>query len=114
MLAYTTLTSFQVRMPIGDVNSTLLQIVVRVRDIYDCTTEFNLSSISVVSDTNYIMSLMTAVTTSDDNNQLTSNPLVNTLYGGNQNDVCQVLTSVSQVLNNFAQQNLQLAINSMF
>lgn len=106
MIGYNTLSTIQLRMPIGgDPNSNLLQIIVRIRDKFDCRIELNLSSsISVQSD----------MTNSDYYNKMNSNPFVEILYGKNQNDICQVLTSMSQVLNIFAQQNLQLAIQSMF
>ncbi|CAF3480113.1 unnamed protein product [Rotaria sp. Silwood1] len=50
----------------------------------------------------------------DYNNEIRSNPFVHILYSGNQNDLCQMLISVRQILNIFAQQNLQLEINSIF
>jgi hypothetical protein len=116
MLAYNTSNTFQVRMPIGNLNSTLLQILVHVKDNCDCVTERILAPISVLSDMNNIISLIKTVEsaqiTGDYSNIMISNPLVPILYDGNQNDVCQVLTSVSQVLNILAQQNLQLAMQS--
>ncbi|CAF3473219.1 unnamed protein product [Rotaria sp. Silwood1] len=48
----------------------------------------------------------------DYNNEIRSNPFVHILYSGNQNDLCQMLISVRQILNIFAQQNLQLEINN--
>jgi hypothetical protein len=118
MLAYTTTTSFQVRMPNGDLNSTLLYLLVRVRDNFDCTTQLNLSSISVIPDMKNIVSIMTTIgspsATLLKDNDMNFNPLINTLYSGNQNDVCQVLTAVVQVVNMMAQQNIQSAIDSMF
>jgi hypothetical protein len=91
-----------------------IQLTVYVRDKYDCTTEFDLSSISIVPDINNIISLITIVESSDYNTVIRSNPLIEILYSGNQNDICQVLTSAGQILNILAQQNLQLAVNSMF
>jgi hypothetical protein len=116
MLGYNTSTIFQVRMPIGNLNSTLLQILVQVRDKYDCVTEVNLPWISVLPDMNNIISLIKAVESTlpdaDYSNMMTANSLISILYDGNQNDVCQILTSVSQMLNILAQQNLQSAIHS--
>lgn len=118
MLGYTTLNSFQVRMPINDLNSSLIYLLVRVRDQFDCFTELNFSSISISSDMNNILSLITniqsAVINSDYRSVINMNPIINILYSGNQNDVCQILTSFTQILNILAEQNLQLAIDSMF
>jgi hypothetical protein len=114
MVGYTTLNSYQIRMSVNDLNVSWIQLTVYVRDKYDCTTEFDLSSISIVPDINNIISLITIVESSDYNTVIRSNPLIEILYSGNQNDICQVLTSVGQVLNILAQQNLQLAVNSMF
>ena len=105
-------------MPIDDLNSSLIQLTVHVRDQYDCATDLDLSSVTIVPDLNNIVSFMTiiesAVVNSDFNNIMTSNSLMNILYGGNQNDICQILTSIGQVSNLLAQQNLQLAILSRF
>jgi hypothetical protein len=114
MVGYTTLNSFQIRMPVNDLNVSLIQLMVYVRDKYDCTTEFDLPSISIVPDMNNIISLITTVESSDYSSGISSNPLIEILYSGNQNDICQILTSVGQILNILAQQNLQSAINSMF
>jgi hypothetical protein len=114
MIGYTTLDSFEIRMPVNDLNVSLIQLMVYVRDQYDCTTEFDLPSISIVPDINNIISLITIVESSDYSGEISSNPLIETLYSGNQNDICQVLTSAGQILNTLAEQNLQLAINSMF
>jgi hypothetical protein len=114
MIGYTTLDSFEIRMPVNDLNVSLIQLMVYVRDQYDCTTEFDLPSISIVPDINNIISLITTVESSDYSGEISSNPLIETLYSGNQNDICQVLTSAGQILNTLAEQNLQLAINSMF
>jgi hypothetical protein len=115
MIGYTTLDSFEIRMPVNDLNVSLIQLMVYVRDVFDSITVLNLPSISIVPDIDSIASLMTAIkstlATTNYSNMMTSNPLVPILYGGNQNDVCQVLTSVSQVLNILAQQNLQSAIH---
>lgn len=116
MLGYTTSNSFQVRMPIDDLNSSSIYLIVRIRDQYDCMTELNLSSISITSDMNNMISLMTiiqsAVVNSDFRNIINTNPILNILYSGNQNDVCQILTSFTQILNLLSEQNLQMTINS--
>jgi hypothetical protein len=119
MLGYTTENIFQVRMPIGDTNSTLLYLIVRVRDIFDSVIEMNMSSISVTPDTININEFLSAVQSSFNytinNSRITSNPFIQILYGnGYENDICQWLISISRILNNKAKQNLLEAIESMF
>lgn len=115
MIGYTTLTSFQIRIPIDDLNSSLIQPFVRVRDQYDCTTEINLSLIFLQMDLSETLSLLTTIKSTVVNSDYrivmnTSNSLIEILYGGYQNDICQVLTSFSQILNILAEENLQSAI----
>lgn len=118
MLGYTTDNRFQVRMPIGDPNSTVLNLVVRIRDIYDSFIEINMSSISVISDTIKVTEFMNTVISTFDHtineSRMSSNPFIQILYGnGYENDICQWFNSISQLLNNQAQQNLQRSIQSM-
>ena len=119
MLGFTTQNTFQVRMPMGDSNSTLLHLVVRVRDTFGCVTEMNMSSISVLPDTHNITEFMTAVQLTYNNtlndSRITSNPFIQILYGsGNENNVCQLLISISQVLDHKDKQSLLKSITSMF
>ena len=119
MLGFTTRNTFQVRMPMGDSNSTLLHLMVRVRNVFDCVTEMNMSSISVLSDTDSITDFITAVqltyNNTRNNSRITSNPFIQILYGsGYENDICQWLISLSQILNHKAKQDLLNSIASMF
>jgi len=61
----------------------------------------NLSSVSVLPNMNSIISLITIV----QSGILTSNSLIDILYGGNQNDVCQILNII-------AEENIQFAIQN--
>jgi hypothetical protein len=118
MLGFTTQNTFHARMPMGDSNSTILHLIVRVRDIFDSVIEMNMSSISVLPDTVDLTEFMTTVQSTFNNtindSRITSNPFIQILYGnGYQNDICQWLISISRVLNNQAKQNLLQAIESM-
>ena len=112
-LGYTTSTSFQVRMPIADAQSALLHLVVRVRDVLGCTTEQNVSSIAVLTNTSSIATsiavIQAAFANSDDDSALLSDLSVQTLYGGNQTSVCRLLTSLAQAFNLMAEQGLRFA-----
>ena len=113
-LGSTTDTIFQVRMPIGDLNSSLLNIIAYIRDEYDCVTKINISSISIIEnevDVNEFLSLIQSTT---NNSQMSLNPLIRTLYGsGNENDICQWLISIAKILNNRSKQNLLTTISSI-
>ena len=50
IVAYSTVSTFQVRLPCGDDSTSLLHLIVHIRDQLDCITEFNLSSITVIPD----------------------------------------------------------------
>ena len=112
ILGYTTSTSFQVRMPIADAQSALLHLVVRVRDGLGCTTEQNVSSISVITNTSSILTsiatIQAALANSAEYNTRPSDLSVRTLYGGNQIAVCRLLTSLAQAFNLMAKQSLLL------
>jgi hypothetical protein len=103
MIDYTTLNSIQVRISIDDLNSSLVQSIVYVKDEFDCVAELNFSSVFIESDMNNIFSLITSIQSGTIN---FSNSLFEILYGGNQNDICQMLTSVGEILNTLAEQNL--------
>ena len=116
MLGYTTSTSFQVRMPIADAQATLLHLVVRVRDVLGCTTEQNVSSIAVITNTSSILTsiatIQAALANSAEYTTRPSDLFVRTLYGGNQIDVCRLLTSLAQAFNLMAKQGLLVATAS--
>ncbi len=110
MIAFSSVSNFQIRLPAGNDNTSLINLIVHIRDIYDCVTEYNLSSPIVVPDTAAINSLIEdlQVSTSATNN----NPIVQLLASGNQNDVGQVITSLSQVFNTMNTQSLNKAVSS--
>jgi hypothetical protein len=117
MLGYTTSTSLQVRMPMGDLNSTLLQLLVHVRDLNDYMTEWNMHPISVIPDMESVNTLITViqgiVNNTENSSSITLNPFINILYGGNQNDICQWLISLSRILNMMASEYLRIATAGM-
>jgi hypothetical protein len=113
MIGFTTETIFQARMSIGDLNSTMLHITVRVRDMLGTVTELDIQSISVVPNMIDISALISVAQSTVNISSKTSKSLLRILYGGNDNDVCQCLISVSQILNNMAKNSLLLALKSM-
>jgi len=87
MIAFSSESSFKVYLPPGE--SQIL--AVEIRDQLNCLTKFNLSSLSVGTDS-----------------QLNTN----LLSTGNQNTVSQLLTSLSLQLNKRNQQNIDKAVSS--
>ena len=87
MIAFSSESSFKVYLPSGE-NQNLF---VEIRDQLNCLTKFNLSSISVETDS-----------------QLNTNLLAT----GNQNTVSQLLTSFSQKFNQINEENIDKAVSS--
>ena len=96
LIAFSPVSIFDVRLP-ASVDP--LRLFISIRDREDCVTEWtNLSSISVRMDSNVFDDLL--------------NSFVRLLTIGNQNEVGQVLISLSSHLNQRAEENLQQAISS--
>jgi hypothetical protein len=110
ILGFTTQSSFQLQLPAGDDNNLLLNMSVRIRDMLDSVTEYNMQTIMVLLDSSEITALIDVVQQPD--NEANSNPLVQLLASGNQNIVGQILTSLSQVLNKMSGENMQVAVAS--
>ncbi len=100
---------FQVLLPAGDDQTSLLHLVVNIRDILDCITEFNLSSISVLPDLVGIANLISDIQSSS--GAITANPTVQLLARGDQNTVAQVISAVSQQFNKMNSESLNTAVS---
>ncbi|CAF1443700.1 unnamed protein product, partial [Adineta ricciae] len=109
IIAYSTVPMFQVLLPAGNNQTTLLHLTVYIRDQMDCTTVLNLSSVSVISDTIAVTNLINDIQSSS--NRSTTNSIIQLLASGNQNLVGQVLTSVSQQLNQMNDESLDRAVS---
>ncbi|CAF0882123.1 unnamed protein product [Adineta steineri] len=110
MIAYSSVSYFQVRLPSGDNQTSLLNIVISIRDLLDCVVEVNMSSVHVIVDSAGINDLMASLQSSP--NALTNNPIVQLLSSGNQNTVGQILTAISQQFNQLNSENIDQAISS--
>ncbi|CAF4314121.1 unnamed protein product, partial [Adineta steineri] len=108
--AYSLISTFQVRLPLGDDQTSLVHLTVYIRDTLDCITKFNLSSVTVISDSIGIMNLINDIQNAS--NQLTTNPIIQLLASGNQNIVGQVITSLSQQFNNINNENINQAVSN--
>ena len=110
MLAFSSASDFSIRLPSPDVHQTRLNLLVTVRDILDCVTSVNLSTVTVTVDMSSITQLVDQISSSP--SVLTSNPLVRLLSSGNQNTVAQLITSLSQHFNQIDGQNVAEALSS--
>jgi hypothetical protein len=110
MIAYAPVSTFQLRLPAGDNQTSLLEIVISIRDLLDSVVEVNISSISVVVNSEQINNLINNVQGST--NQLNRNQFVQLLWSGSQNVVGQILTSLSKQFNQMNNQTVNTAVSS--
>jgi hypothetical protein len=105
MLAFSSISTIELRLYAGNDN-----IVGYIRDTLDCVTEFNISLVSVVSDSKEITNLVNDLQNSS--NGTTNNPLIQILASGNQNTIGQVISSLSQEFNKINNQSVENAVAS--
>ncbi len=112
MIAFSFVSAFEVRLPAGNDQTSLLNLVIHIRDTLDCITEWNMTSVIVTPDSSSISDLINIFQTST--NLLTTNPIVQLLSSGNQNTVGQILTSISQQFNKMNSESLETAVSSKY
>ena len=112
MIGFSPVSTFQARLPAGDDQTFLLNIMVSIRDQLDCITEYNLSSITVRPDEEGIQNLISSFQSST--SDLNNNPIIQLLTSGNQNTVGQVITSVSQEFNKMNSESVDQAASSEY
>ncbi|CAF3967703.1 unnamed protein product [Adineta steineri] len=110
MIAFSTEYNFQVRLPAGDNETSLLNLVVYVRDLAGSVTQVNISSVNIIADLATINDLIDTITNLS--STITNNLIVRLLSSGNQNVVGQIMTSLSQEFNQMNNDNLDKAISS--
>ncbi|CAF4139161.1 unnamed protein product, partial [Adineta steineri] len=110
IIAFSPEDNFQVRLPVGDNETSLLNLVVYVRDLVGSVTQVNISSVNVIADLAIINDLIDKITNLS--STITNNPIVRLLSSGNQNVVGQMITSLSQEFNQMNSENLDKAISN--
>ena len=110
MIAFSSVDTVQVRLPAGTDHQSSVYIGGVIRDTLDCVTQVNLSSVTVVADSQQMTSLVDSLLNSS--NDITTNPLVQILSSGNQNSIGQVTTSLSQEFNKINYQSITTAVAS--
>ena len=110
MIAFSSVSTFQVQLPSGNGPTFRLALIIYIRDTRDCITEWNLTSIVVRPDSDALDDLITQL--EDPSSGLTNNPLTQLLVKGNPNTVGQVISSLSQQFNQMNTRNLHEAVSS--
>jgi len=110
IIAFSSVSIFQVRFPPGDDQTSLLHLTIYIRDTLDCITQLNMSSISVIPDSVAIADLMSDIQSLS--GEIITNPIVQLLASENQNIVSQIIISLCQQFNKMNNENLNEAVLS--
>jgi hypothetical protein len=110
IIAFSPLSTFQLQLPAGNDQTSLLYLSVSIRDTLDCIAEANVSFVSVIPDQAGIANLINDFQSSS--NEITANPTVQLLASGNQNTVSQIISSLSQQFNKMNSENVDTAVLS--
>ena len=111
MLAYTSAALTRVRLPPGDPTTTLVHIMVQIRDNLNSAIEYRLAPVSVVLDPHELKTLIDVL---HQPSQIVKNRNLNIrmLAGKNLNTVGQILTSISQTFSHIDSQSIDYAAAS--
>ena len=113
MIAFSPLSTFQVRLPVGNEQTSLLHLIVYIRDAMECVTELNMTSVTVLPDSAGMNDLLSSLQ-NPSASSTTSNPITQLLASGNQNTVGQIISSISQQFNKKNMESLNNAISSKY
>jgi hypothetical protein len=112
MLAHTTESIVQLRLPASIDPTSILHIVVFIRDRFDCIHEFQLPSVTVLRDistTEKFIDILQKPYNNSDNDII-----LQLLVSGDMNTVGQIVTSISQVFNEMNNQTIKNAALSKY
>jgi hypothetical protein len=110
IIAFSSISTFQVRLPSGNNQTSLINLIIHIRDTLDCIAEYNMPSMIVASDSTLSSELMNNFRTSP--NDIANNPIIQLLASGNQNTVGQIISSFSQEFNQMNNENIDKAVSS--
>lgn len=110
IIAFSFVSQFQVRLSAGSGNTSVVDLVVEIRDRFDCVTEVNISSVVVRADVSSVSQLIDTFENSFES--LSSNPMVQLLSSGNQNVVAQLVTSLCEQFNQRSNEALGEVVSS--
>ena len=109
MISFSPISTFQARLPVGNDQTSLLHLIVRIRDRLECITELNITSVYVRPDSAAMNDLINSLQSSSSS---TNNPIIQLLASGNQNTVGQVISSISQQFNKKNSESMNSAVSS--
>ncbi|CAF1468493.1 unnamed protein product [Adineta ricciae] len=109
-IAYSTIPIFEILLPMGNNQTSSLNLIIHIRDKLEGVTKKNISSVFVQSDTKAIDNLMNDIQNSSE--MITANPIIQLLESKNQNIVGQILISLSLQLNQINNEYLNTAISN--
>ena len=112
MVGFSTLPDFQVRLPAGDKPTSVLNVIVHIRDKLDSVRSWNMSSIFVIQDKETMNDLMEIF--QDSPTEMNRNPFIRLLASGHQNIVGQIITIISQEPNHINMKNIYDALSSKY
>ena len=110
ILAFTTLSTIEVRLPVADENTSLINITVYIRDMFDCAAEYDIGPVLVVPDSPEIIKLIDIL--QDRNNDVVTNPIIDLLTNSNEITIGQILISLAHELNRMNTQTIETMIAS--
>lgn len=112
MIGFTLFPELELRLPAGNENTSLVHLVVYIRDTLDCITEYNLTSVTVALDTEGINNLIGnfRLSTTSVNND----PIMQVLASKNRNSIAQTTVALSQGFDRIDTKNRDKAVSSRF
>ena len=110
ILAFSSSPTLQLRLPAGTDNHSKVHVIGFIRDTLFCATEFNLTSVVVVLDSEKITNFVDSLQNSTSG--LTKNILTQILASGNQNAISQLINSLSEEFNQINDQTVENAVAS--
>ena len=112
IIARTTQSTFQLRLPARVDSTSVIHLVAHIQDSFGSVTESPLPSVSVRPNFTAIEDLINKLEQS--NSPSSSSPLIELLITGDQNTVGQIITSISQILNEMNKEIIQAASLSKY
>ena len=112
LVAFSSVPMFQVRLPAGSNTTSRLNLFVKIQDTLDSYTDFNLTPVLVVQDTTILSDFIDSIR--NGTNISTNQFLFQLLSTGDQNTVEQIITILSQELNQINNEQLQNAVTSTY
>ena len=103
MVAFSAVSTFQVRLPVGNNPDSLMNLVVYIRDQLDCVIKYDMLPVKVLSD-------QTGVYDFIGNYHRSDNYFMQLIQNGNQNTIRQVITILSQEFSKMNHENVKNVI----